>query len=99
MDTVNPGFEKALEDKIRDVVEPRDIDYVIMNHAEPDHAGAIPYILSIASKAKLITTSIGLKMAEIFYGVPIERIFVVKDGDKISLGSKTLRFIEAPMLH
>jgi len=99
IDAVNPGFEKTLEDKIRDVMEPRDIDYVIMNHAEPDHAGAIPYILGIASKAKLITTSIGLKMAEIFYGVPIERIFVVKDGDKISLGSKTLRFIEAPMLH
>jgi len=99
IDTVNPGFEKELEKKIRGVIDPGDIDYIVMNHAEPDHAGAIPYILDIAPKAKLVTTSMGLKMAKIFYGVPTERIHVVRDGDIISLGSKTLRFIEAPMLH
>jgi flavorubredoxin len=99
IDTVNPGFEKTLEDRIREVVDPREIDYVIMNHAEPDHAGAIPHILNVALKAKLVTTSMGSKMARIFYGVPAERVHVVKDGDVIPLGSKTLRFIEAPMLH
>jgi len=99
IDTVNPDFEKELERKIRGVIDPGDIDYIVMNHAEPDHAGAIPYILDIASKAKLVTTSMGLKMAKIFYGVPSERTHVVRDGDTIPLGSKTLRFIEAPMLH
>jgi flavorubredoxin len=99
IDTVNPGFEKALEDNVREVVEPGEIDYVVMNHAEPDHAGAIPHVLNTAPKAKLVTTSTGLRMAKIFYSVPAERVHVVRDGDKISLGSKTLRFIEAPMLH
>jgi flavorubredoxin len=99
IDTVNPGFEKDLEDKIRALASVEDIDYVVMNHAEPDHAGAIPYIMKVASRAKLVATARGAKMAQIYYRVPQERIKVVADNETISLGDKTLRFIEAPMLH
>jgi len=99
IDTVNPGFEKELEEKISKIVNPADIDYVIMNHAEPDHAGSIPYIMSINTKAKLVTTSKGAKMAQTFFKVPEERIKVVTDGEILDLGGKTLRFVEAPMLH
>jgi len=99
IDTVNPGFEEELGEKISKVVDSGDIDYVIMNHAEPDHAGAIPYILSINSKAKLVTSSKGAKMAQTFYRVPEERIKAVNEGENIDLGGKTLHFIEAPMLH
>jgi len=99
IDTVNPGFEKELEEKIGKVVAPGDIDYVVMNHAEPDHAGAIPYIMSLNSKAELVTTNKGAKMAQTFYRVPEKRIIPVKDQETINLGGKTLRFIEAPMLH
>ncbi|MEM3553884.1 MAG: FprA family A-type flavoprotein [Candidatus Bathyarchaeia archaeon] len=99
IDTVNPGFEKDLEDKIRNMAKPEEIDYVVMNHAEPDHAGAIPHIMKIASKAKLVATGRGAKMAQVYYHVPQERIKVVADNEAISLGDKNLRFIEAPMLH
>jgi flavorubredoxin len=99
IDTVNPGFEEELEEKIRSLIPLEDLDYVVMNHAEPDHAGAIPYIMKIASKAKLITSNKGAKMAQIYYNIPQERIIIIKDNDTISLGDKTLRFIEAPMLH
>ncbi len=99
VDTVNPGFEKELEEKIGKITEPADIDYVIMNHAEPDHAGSIPYILSINKKAVVVATGKGAKMAKIYYKVPENRVKVVVDGDSIDLGGKTLRFIEAPMLH
>lgn len=99
IDTVNPGFEKEWQEKISKVVNPADIDYVIMNHAEPDHAGSIPHIMSINSKAMLITTSQGAKMARVFYKVPENRIKTVVSGDSLDLGGKTLRFIEAPMLH
>ncbi len=99
IDTVNPGFEKELEDKITKVVKPDDIDYVIMNHAEPDHAGSIPHIMALNAKAKLVTTAKGAKMAQIFYKVPEERIVAVRDGETLDLGGKTLQFIEAPMLH
>jgi flavorubredoxin len=99
IDTVNPGFEKELEERIGKVVDPGDLDYVIMNHAEPDHAGSIPYIMSINNKAALVTTSKGAKMAQTFYKIPETRIRVVADGETIDLGGKSLRFIEAPMLH
>lgn len=99
IDTVNPGFEKEFEEKIRNFADPSEIDYVVMNHAEPDHAGAIPYLMEINSKARLVTMSKGAKMAQTFYKVPEERIKVVQDQETISLGGKTLLFIEAPMLH
>ncbi len=99
IDTVNPGFEKELEEKIEQVVDPKDLDYVIMNHAEPDHAGSIPYIMSMNNKAMLVTTSRGAKMAQTFYKVPENRIKTVTDGTTIELGGKTVQFIEAPMLH
>ncbi|MEM2517677.1 MAG: FprA family A-type flavoprotein [Candidatus Bathyarchaeia archaeon] len=99
IDTVNPGFENELIEKIRSLANPEDLDYVVMNHAEPDHAGTIPQIMKIAQKAKLVASNRGAEMAQIYYHVPLERIKVVADNDTISLGGKTLRFIEAPMLH
>lgn len=99
IDTVNPGFEEELKEKICLVINPTEIDYIIMNHAEPDHAGAIPYMMRISSKAKLITSVKGARMAQTFYKVPENRIIIVKDKEEISLGDKTLLFIEAPMLH
>ncbi|MBX5327294.1 MAG: FprA family A-type flavoprotein [Candidatus Bathyarchaeia archaeon] len=99
IDTVNPGFEKELEERIGKTVNPNTIDYVVMNHAEPDHVGAIPYVMALSDKAQLLTTKTGAKMAQTYFKVPEERIIVVKDQDAIALGGKTLRFIEAPMLH
>ena len=99
IDTVNPGFEKELENRIKKITSVSQIDYVIMNHAEPDHAGAISYILEINEKAKIVCTKMGAQAAQIYFRVPEERIIVVKDNDSIELGGKTLKFIEAPMLH
>jgi flavorubredoxin len=99
VDTVNPGFEGDLEAKIRRIVDPGTLDYVIMNHAEPDHAGAIPHMMSLNSKAMLITTKAGVKMARDYYGIPADRIKAVSDQETIDLGGMSLRFIEAPMLH
>jgi len=99
VDTVNPGFEKEWDQKVSQVTSLNEIDYLIMNHAEPDHAGSIPYFMGINKKAKLVTSRQGARMAHTFYDVPDERIMVVKDKDVLDLGGKTLQFIEAPMLH
>ncbi|MBS7633474.1 FprA family A-type flavoprotein [Candidatus Bathyarchaeota archaeon] len=99
IDTVNPGFEIEWEQKIQKIADPADIDYVIMNHAEPDHAGSIPHIMQLNNKAMLITSAKGAKMAQTFYKVPENRIKAVADNETLDLGGKTLRFIEAPMLH
>ena len=99
IDTVNPGFEDELEARIGQVTNLEALDYVIMNHAEPDHAGAIPHVMKLSKGAQLVTTAKGAKMAQVQYGVPQERIVVVKGGDTIDLGGKTLKFIDAPWQH
>lgn len=99
IDTTNPGFETELIAKVASVVNIEKLDYLVMNHAEPDHAGAIPQVMATAPNAKLVTTKRGAEMAEVFYHVPADKRLVVKEGDTIDLGGKTLRFIEAPWLH
>jgi flavorubredoxin len=99
IDTVNPGFETELENRINNVASVSQIDYVVMNHAEPDHAGAIPHMLAVNDKAKLVCTKMGAQAAQTYFKVPEERITLVKDNYAIELGGKTLKFIEAPMLH
>lgn len=99
IDTVNPGFEHELAAKVNQVSKLADLDYLVMNHAEPDHAGAIPHIMGVGKDARLVTTEKGAKMAEVYFNVPQERITTVQDWDIIDLGGKTLQFIEAPWLH
>lgn len=98
IDTVNPGFEIELLSHIKNVCPVNQIDYLIMNHAEPDHGGAIPVIMK-ESQAFLLASEKGSAMAHEYYKVPKERIRIVKEGEGIELGDKTLRFIEAPWLH
>lgn len=99
VDTVNPGFHDELLEKINSIRPVSDIDYLIMNHAEPDHASAIPAIMKANGKALLVATAKGAKMATTYFKVPAERIKLVKEGDSIDLGGKTLEFIDAPWLH
>ena len=99
IDTVKPGFERELEDKINQIHSVHEIDYIVMNHAEPDHAGAIPYIMEANEDVILVTSRVGKKPAQIYFQVPEDRIKTVSEGETLELGGKTLRFIDAPMLH
>ena len=99
IDTVNPGFEKELLEKISERIDPAKIDYVIMNHAEPDHANAAKDVLAIAKNAKLVASAKGKEAAMMYFDIPVERIMVVDESSKIDLGGKTLKFVDAPWLH
>ena len=99
IDTVHSSFEQDLFARIAAVTQVERIDYVVMNHAEPDHGSSIPLVMAAAPGAKLVATKKGGEMAELFYHVPEQRRIVVKEGDTLDLGDKTLRFIEAPWLH
>jgi flavorubredoxin len=99
IDTVNPGFEEDFVAKIGQVCDLASIDYLIMNHAEPDHASAVPIIMDLNERVVLVTTEKGAEIASRYYEIPKERIRTVKEGDTIDLGGKTLRFIDAPWLH
>jgi len=99
IDTVSRGFEDLLLEKVGRVLAPGSIDYLVMNHAEPDHGGAIPAVMASAPKARLVATKRGVDMAGVFYNVPPERCQVVADGDTLDLGGLTLRFLDTPWLH
>ncbi|MFW6104359.1 MAG: FprA family A-type flavoprotein [Candidatus Bipolaricaulota bacterium] len=99
VDTVNPGFEKDLEEKIRQVTDPGNLDYLIMNHAEPDHANGLSHMASLAEDAEILATEKGKEIALSLYDLPENRLRVVEEGDILDLGGKTLEFIDAPWLH
>jgi flavorubredoxin len=99
LDSTHPGFEAEWEGRVSRVVPLADVDFLVMNHAEPDHAGAIPYFLERNARAPVVLSEKGAKMARTYFGVPEARLKVVKDGDSIDLGGKTLRFMDAAWLH
>lgn len=98
VDTVYGPFAKELIEKIREIVPPEKIDYVIANHVETDHSGAMPALMKLCPKAKVYGTQ---KCKEGLYRYYYENwdFQVVKTGDTLKLGKNTLTFIEAPMIH
>jgi len=98
VDSVYGPFKDEMMEKIKKVVEPEKIDYIIANHVETDHSGAIAEVLKHASKAKVVGTARCQKgLFKHYFG---DWDFqVVKTGDTINLGKRTLTFLEAPMLH
>ncbi|MFA5144690.1 MAG: flavodoxin domain-containing protein [Candidatus Omnitrophota bacterium] len=98
IDTVLGSFAGELIDNIRQVIPVEKIDYIIANHVETDHSGALPEILKLAPKAKVFGTQ---KCKEGLYRHYYGNwdFQAVKTGDKLKLGKKTLTFIEAPMIH
>lgn len=100
IDTVDEAYTYEYLGKVKEVVgDLGKVRYLVINHLEPDHHGATPHILSMLNNAKIVTSQIGSKIIQSMYNVPKEKILVVNDGDRISLGDKTLRFIYTPWLH
>ncbi|MDP2940681.1 MAG: flavodoxin domain-containing protein [Candidatus Omnitrophota bacterium] len=98
IDTVLGGFSKELIENIKQIVPLEKIDYIIANHVETDHSGALPEIMKLASHAKVFGTQ---KCKEgLFRNYYGDWDFQeVKTGDKLNLGKRNLNFIEAPMIH
>ncbi len=98
VDTVGSPFSEELVENIRAVTDPTQIDYVIANHAEPDHSGALPAILQLCPQATVVVSKQGAKSIPGHYHQPW-KWQTVGTGDKIRLGRRELMFVEAPMLH
>jgi len=98
IDTVHAAFGDELIERISELVSPSKIQYVVANHGEPDHSGSIPKILEAAKKAEVVCTKNGEKSLRGLFHADW-RFRTVATGDRISLGKRTLEFIEAPMLH
>lgn len=98
-DTVKTNFKDDLLFHIREVMDPTEIDYIVINHVELDHSGCLPEIIELVKPEKIICSPLGKKaMIDHFHREdwPFE---VVKSGDTISLGKKSITFLETKMLH
>lgn len=74
------------------------LDYVVINHMEPDHSGTLQTLRRIAPHATILGTQKTKDMLESFYGIT-ENVKVIQDGDTLPLGRRTLRFLSTPMVH
>lgn len=98
VDTVKFGFSDEMLGRIREIIDPGDIDYVISNHVEMDHSGSLPEIMERATKARVIATERGKEGLCRHYKCDWS-FTTVKTGDELNLGKRNLLFIETPMLH
>ena len=99
VDTVEAGFEEEYLSNISDAIGDRAIDYLIVNHMEPDHSSLISYMMQTYPELKIVANPKTLPMLKGYYNVEPEQVHVVNDGDTLSLGGTTLRFHMVPMVH
>lgn len=99
VDTVDVAFFAEFLDKIKAVIGDRPIDYLIVNHMEPDHSGALALIRKYYPNIRLIGNKKTFEMVQGYYGACSENDIVVTDGDSLDLGHHKLRFYLTPMLH
>lgn len=98
VDTVKHTFSNELLRNICEITDPEKIDYIIVNHVEMDHSSSLPVIAKQAKNAAIIASQRGKDAIIEHYG-PDFNIQTVKTGDELKLGKRTLRFVEASMLH
>jgi Uncharacterized flavoproteins len=98
VDTVKEPFREELLARVAEIVDPAKIDYVIVNHLERDHFGSFAHVMDVAKNAKVYASERGKKGIVEKYGNRYG-VTAVKSGDILSLGKKSLRFVETPMLH
>ena len=84
--------------RVEEIVPLSEVDYIIHNHMEPDHTGAIPAVYKLCPGAEILCTAKAKTFLDQFYGEG-ERVTAVKDGDSIDLGGRTLKFLSYPWLH
>lgn len=98
IDTVEAGFEKEYIGNIKEQIGDRKIDYLVVNHMEPDHSSLIATIREHYPKIRILTSAKAVPMIKGYYGVT-DNIYAVKEGESISLGKSSLTFYMAPMVH
>lgn len=93
------SFSEEFLDNIKEVTSLRDINYIVLNHTEPDHSGMVRDLIRLCPNAEIVCTkAASIYLNEIINDTPFSPI-IVKDGDSISLGKYNLDFISAPFLH
>jgi len=98
LDTVDPPKKHELLENLQEIGIER-IDYLISHHAEQDHSGTIPAVLEQFPMAQVVTNQKCRALLQEHLLIPDEKFKIINDGEELSLGNKTLRFIFTPWVH
>lgn len=98
-DTVKSSHADQMLGNIRKIIDPQKIDYIVVNHVEMDHSGALPMMMDLVKPEKLICSPMGQKAIIDHFHREDWPFEVVKSGSEISLGKRTIQFLETRMLH
>jgi flavorubredoxin len=98
VETVKEKFWDTYLTKLTSVVNPEEIEYIVLNHTEPDHSGCLSRLLEIAPRAKVVGSGNAIRYLRDLLGFEFPHL-IVKDGQTLDLGNKTLQFVAAANLH
>lgn len=98
VETVKDKFWDVYREKLLSLTDPSEIEYIIMDHTEPDHSGCLGKLLEIAPNARVVGSGNAIRYLKDLLGYEVPHL-IIKGGDSLDLGNKTLKFIGAPNLH
>jgi NADH oxidase (H2O-forming) len=98
IDTVKERFWDEYHEKIKSLVDPAEIEFIIVNHTEPDHSGCLVNLLEVAPKATVVGSGNAIRYLKDMINIDFPHL-IIKDGQTLDLGNKSLRFIGASNLH
>jgi flavorubredoxin len=99
VDTSHEKFRQLYLDTLKGLIDPAQIDYIIISHTEPDHSGLVKDILHLAPEATVVGSKVALQFLEDMVHQPFKQR-IVKNGDRLDLGNgHELEFVSAPNLH
>ncbi|TDT52065.1 FprA family A-type flavoprotein [Fonticella tunisiensis] len=99
IDTVDIMYGAEFVKNLQEIIELDKIQYIVINHVEPDHAGGLPALVNKAKNATIVTTEKGKELLIGMFKLQDKKFLVIKDGDTLDIGGKTLKFFETPYLH
>lgn len=99
IDTVDGRFKDEFLSGIAEAVGVRNVDYLVVNHMEPDHSSLVSTVAEMYPSMKIVAAARAVPMLGGYYGIGADRIIVAGDGDSLSLGTSSLHFHMTPMVH
>jgi len=98
VDTVKHYLFDEMLSRIKSLVDPAQIDYLVVNHVEMDHSGSVPKMMELMPKAKIVTSPQGKKGLLRYFKKEWD-FLLVNSGEQLNIGAKTLNFVHVPMVH
>jgi flavorubredoxin len=99
IDTVDIAYGVEFVKNLESIMDLNKLQYVVINHVEPDHAGGLPALMAKAKNATIVTTAKAKELLNGMFKLHNRNYLIIKDGDTLDIGGKTLKFFETPYLH